>query len=101
MRDEKEGRKKQARSNKQTRQSNTAHPRQSLKMSCLGWDSNPRHYTLDRALYQLSYQGNLAGMYVYVYLEIEFIMWATLTSSQLLLSIPQTRLVSMLFPPPS
>ena len=30
MRDEKEGRKKQARSNKQTRQSNTAHPRQSL-----------------------------------------------------------------------
>ena len=37
MRDEKEERKKQARSNKQTRQSNTAHPRQSLfleKMSC-------------------------------------------------------------------
>ena len=30
MRDEKEERKKQARSNKQTRQSNTAHPRQSL-----------------------------------------------------------------------
>ena len=29
MRDEKEERKKQARSNKQTRQSNTAHPRQS------------------------------------------------------------------------
>ena len=29
MRDEKDGRKKQARSNKQTRQSNTAHPRQS------------------------------------------------------------------------
>ena len=46
MRDEKEERKKQARSNKQTRQSNTAHPRQSLfleKMSCLRWDSNPRH----------------------------------------------------------
>ena len=39
MRDEKEERKKQARSNKQTRQSNTAHPRQSLfleKMSCPG-----------------------------------------------------------------
>ena len=38
MRDEKEERKKQARSNKQTRQSNTAHPRQSLfleKMSCM------------------------------------------------------------------
>ena len=46
MRDEKEERKKQARSNKQTRQSNTAHPRQSLfleKMSCFRWDSNPRH----------------------------------------------------------
>ena len=46
MRDENEERKKQARSNKQTRQSNTAHPRQSLfleKISCLGWDSNPRH----------------------------------------------------------
>ena len=46
MRDEKEGRKKQARSNKQTRQSNIAHSRQSLflrKMSCLRWDSNPRH----------------------------------------------------------
>ena len=31
-----------------TRQSNTAHPRQSLflrKMSCFGWDSNPRHST--------------------------------------------------------
>ena len=61
MRDEKEERKKQARSNKQTRQSNTAHPRQSLfleKMSFLGCDSNPRHsYTLDRALYQLSWLG--------------------------------------------
>ena len=59
MRDEKEGRKKQARSNKQTRQSNTAHPRQSLylKMSCLGWDSNPRHST--QALYtkHVSYSG--------------------------------------------
>ena len=36
--------------NKQTRQSNTAHPRQSLfleKMSCLRWDSNPQTlYTL-------------------------------------------------------
>ena len=40
MRDEKEGRKKEARKVKQTRQSNTAHPRQSLflrKMSCLGY----------------------------------------------------------------
>ena len=43
MRDELEGRKKEASKAKQTtRQSNTAHPRQSLflrKMSCLGWDS--------------------------------------------------------------
>ena len=49
VRDEKEERKKQARSNKQTRQSNTAHPRQSLfleKMSCLRWDSNTRHSIL-------------------------------------------------------
>ena len=34
MRDEKEERKKQTRSNKQTRQSNTAHPRQSLFLRC-------------------------------------------------------------------
>ena len=57
MRDEKEERKKQARSNKQTRQSNTAHPRQSLflrKMSCLMWDSPTTLYTLDRVLYHLA-----------------------------------------------
>ena len=36
MRDEKEERKKQARSNKQTRQSNTAHPRQSLFRAASG-----------------------------------------------------------------
>ena len=46
MTDEREGRKKEASKVKQTtRQSNTALPRQSLflrKMSCLGWDSNPR-----------------------------------------------------------
>ena len=56
MRDEKEERKKQARSNKQTRQRNTAHPRQSLfieKMSCLGWDSNPRHSILQTCIYAL------------------------------------------------
>ena len=45
-----EGRKKEASKVKQIiRQSNTAHPRQSLflrKMSCFGWDSNPRHSTL-------------------------------------------------------
>ena len=39
MRDEKEERKKQARSNKQTRQSLFLR-----KMSCLGWDSNPCMY---------------------------------------------------------
>ena len=58
----KEERKKQARSNKQTRQSNTVHPRQSLfleKMSCLGRVGlEPTTlYTRDRALYQLSYLG--------------------------------------------
>ena len=46
MRD-KEGRKKEASKAMQTtKQSNTTHPRQSLfqrRMSCLGWDSNPRH----------------------------------------------------------
>ena len=49
MRDE-EGRKKEASKVKQTtRQSNTAHLKQSFflrKMSCLRWDSNPRHHTL-------------------------------------------------------
>ena len=58
MRDEKEERKKQARSNKQTRQSNTAHPRQSLfleKMSCLGWDSNPRHVHVHVGEREISY----------------------------------------------
>ena len=46
----KEGRKKQLSEVIQTtKQSNTAHPRPSLfqrKMSCLGWDLNPRHSTL-------------------------------------------------------
>ena len=51
MRDAKEGRKKEASKVKQTtRQSNTAHPRQLFnflrKISCLRWDSNPRHSTL-------------------------------------------------------
>ena len=62
MRDEKEERKKQARSNKQTRQSNTAYPRQSLfleKISCLRLGLEPTTlYTLDRVLYQLSYRGS-------------------------------------------
>ena len=58
MRDEKEERKKQARSNKQTRQSNTAHQRQSLfleKISCLRWDSHVRTSTFkkDRNVYRV------------------------------------------------
>ena len=63
MRDEKEERKKQARSNKQTRQSNTAHPRQSLflyrknELPQVGLEPTTL-YTLDRALYQLSYRGS-------------------------------------------
>ena len=65
MRDEKEERKKQAGLNKQTRQSNTAHPRQSLflrKMSCLGWDSNPRYTLFSRqSALPPSYQGSPAG----------------------------------------
>ena len=63
MRDEKEERKKQARSNKQTRQSNTAHPRQSLfleKMSCLRWDSNPRHSHVRTCTYIHVYQDSTA-----------------------------------------
>ena len=57
MREEKEERKKQARSNKQTRQSNTAHPRQSLfprknELPQVGLEPTTL-YTLDRALYQL------------------------------------------------
>ena len=65
MRDEKEERKKQARSNKQTRQSNTAHPRQSLfleknELPQVGLEPTTL-YTLDRALYQLSYRGCSAG----------------------------------------
>ena len=51
MREEKEGRKKQARSNKQTtRQSNTAHPRQSLHTHYLAlnlsWQQEPSHLFL-------------------------------------------------------
>ena len=50
-------RKKEASKVKQTNKaSNTAHSRQSLSlinMSCLGWDSNPRHSTLEteRSMY--------------------------------------------------
>ena len=46
-RDEKEGRKKQGQTNNKAKQHSTpkavTFPR---KMSCLGWDSNPRHSTL-------------------------------------------------------
>ena len=64
MRDEKEGRKKQARSYKQ--QSKAIHHTQGTvvtfskgKMSCLGWDSNPRHSRQSTLL--LSYRGSSAG----------------------------------------
>ena len=59
-----EGRKKEASKVKQTtRQSNTAHPRQSLflrKMSCLGWDLNPRHSR--QSTLPLSYQGSMDSL---------------------------------------
>ena len=52
MRDEKEGRKKHEKSNKQQgKATQHTYPRQSFFMSCLGWDSNPRHYTLDMYMY--------------------------------------------------
>ena len=63
MRDEKEERKKQARSNKQTRQSNTAHPRQSLflrKTSCLGWVKLGQYLAMD-----------LVGFFKELYMEIQ------------------------------
>ena len=71
MKDEKEGRKKQARSIKTTRQSNTAHPRQSLflrKMSCFRQSALPLSYVPQ----QLSWLGpNLTShsihlMYMYM-----------------------------------
>ena len=76
MRDEKEERKKQARSNKQTKQSNTAHPRQSLfleKMSCLGWDSNPRHSRQSALPTELPRQLSWLGpnLNVHVYVDVE------------------------------
>ena len=65
MRDEKEERKKQARTNKQTRQSNTAHPRQFPKKNELprvGLEPTTL-YTPDRAL-----------LYVLFYMSIHFSM---------------------------
>ena len=84
MRDEKEERKKQARSNKQTRQSNTAHPRQSLfleknELPQVGLEPTTL-YTLDRALYQLSYRGSSAGWPVHVqYSQLYMYMANTLS----------------------
>ena len=80
MRDEKEGRKKQARSNNQTRQSNTAHPRQSLfqrKMSCIGWDSNTRHsihvdtcihVQMHICIYKCTHVGTCIHVHIHVYM---------------------------------
>ena len=65
MRDEKEGRKKQAKSNKQQGKAtqHTQGSHFSLHLSCLGWDSNPQHYTLDRALYHL-YMNKCIGKFI-------------------------------------
>ena len=60
---EKEERKKQAKANKQTRQSNTAHPRLTSPRKNapqVGFEPTPL-YSPDRALYQLSYRGSTAG----------------------------------------
>ena len=65
MRDEKEERKKQARSNKQGKA--TQHTQGShfpKKMSCLGWDSNPRHSTLQTCL--CMYMCSLINIYTYI-----------------------------------
>ena len=58
-------RKKEASKVKQTRQSNTAHPKQSLfleknELPRVGLEPTTL-YTLDRALYQLSYRSSSAG----------------------------------------
>ena len=80
MRDEKEERKKQARSN------NTAHPRQSLflrQMSCLRWDSKPRHsiYTLDRALYHAGWT-QISHLIVHLMNRLTIMYMCMQTSSQ-------------------
>ena len=61
-----EGRKKEAsKAIQTTRQSNTAHPRQSLfqrKMSCLGWNYNRRHSTLETC-----------SMYMYIHVHVHLL----------------------------
>ena len=52
MRDDKEGRKKQARSNKHNKAKQNSTPK---AVSCLGYDSNPRHSTLSLALPAISH----------------------------------------------
>ena len=70
MRDEKEERKKQARSNKAKQHSTpkaVTFPRKN-ELPRVGLEPTTL-YTLDRALYQLSYRGSSAGwahMYMYV-----------------------------------
>ena len=81
MRDE---RKKQARSNKQTRQSNTAHPRQSPflrknELPYVGLEPTTL-YTLDRALYQLSYRGSSAGWAQISHLIVDLMNRLTINS---------------------
>ena len=70
MRDEKEGRKKQAGSNKQQGKA-TPHPRQSLflrKMSCLVWDLNP-HVHVGACTHTCRYcHPTCIYMYTYMYM---------------------------------
>ena len=59
MRDEKEERSKQGKTNNKAKQNSTP------KARCLGWDSNPRHSTLSLALPAISH--SLLSMYMYMY----------------------------------
>ena len=83
---EKEERKKQAKANKQTRQSNIAHPRLTFPRKMrLRWDSNPRHsiHRTERSTSWATEAAQLAGpkshisyntpdmyMYIYTYMYI-------------------------------
>ena len=71
MRDEKEERKKQARSNKQTNKAKQhSTPKAVKKLPRVGLEPTTL-YTLDRALYQLSYT------YMYMYVQINAVYMYT------------------------
>ena len=85
-------RKKEAtRSNKQTRQSNAAHPRQSLfleKMSCLRWDSNPRHSILKTCTYMyILYMYWIVHLYMYIHEVLHTTTFAHASFTLCLLSV--------------